>query len=64
MKRTLFILSVAALAFVGCNKESGKDQVKPLDATLEFKDASLKLVYGEPVTVEATAITENKKKKL
>ena len=58
MKRTLFILSVAALAFVGCNKESGKDQVKPLDATLEFKDASLKLVYGEPVTVEATAITE------
>ena len=58
MKRTLFILSVAALAFVGCNKENGKDQVKPLDATLEFKYATLELVYGEPVTVEATAVTE------
>ena len=58
MKRTLFILSVAALAFVGCNKENGKDQVKPLDATREFKDATLELVYGEPVTVEATAVTE------
>ena len=58
MKKSLVILSVAALAFVGCNKNGGNDKIKPLDATLEFKDASVELVYGEPTTIEATAVTE------
>ncbi len=59
MKKSLFILSIAALAFVGCNKENGKDQVKPLDATLEFVEPSIELTYGEPSTIEATVVTKS-----
>ena len=59
MKKSLFYLSLAALLFVGCNKNAGEDNtVKPLDVTLEFAQESLELVYGEPTTVEATAVTE------
>ena len=59
MKKSLFYLSIAALLFVGCNKNAGEDNtVKPLDVTLEFAQESLELVYGEPTTVEATAVTE------
>ncbi|MGM9788406.1 MAG: hypothetical protein ACI3ZF_05850 [Candidatus Cryptobacteroides sp.] len=59
MKKTLFIFSLAALVLVGCNKNAGEDNtVKPLDATVEFAEASLSLVYGEPVTVAATVVTE------
>ena len=46
MKKSLVILSVAALAFVGCNKNGGNDTIKPIDATLGFNDASVELVYG------------------
>lgn len=59
MKKSLLILSLAALVMVGCNKNPGEDNtVKPLDVTLEFAQESLDLVYGEPTVVEATAVTE------
>lgn len=57
MKKTLFALAAMALAFVSCNKEGGKDTVKPLDANLTFAQESIELVYGEPATIAATIET-------
>lgn len=54
MKKTLFVFAAMALALVSCNKEEGDKQAKPLDATLEFAQASVELVYAEPTTINAT----------
>lgn len=58
MKKTLFVLSIAALVFASCDKNGENGKLKPLDATLEFEVPSVELVYGEPATISAVAVTE------
>ena len=45
MKKTLFVLSIAALVFASCDKNGENGKLKPLDATLEFEVPSVELVY-------------------
>ena len=58
MKKTLFAVAAMALLAVSCNKESGKDQVKPLDATFTLTtELSEALPYGQPTVLSGTAVT-------
>lgn len=58
MKKTLFAVAAMALLAVSCNKESGKDQVKPLDATFTLTtELSEALPYGQPTELSGTAVT-------
>ena len=58
MKKTLFAVAALALLAVSCNKESGKDQVKPLDATFTLTtELSEALPYGQPTELSGTAVT-------
>ena len=58
MKKTLFAVAAMTLLAVSCNKESGKDQVKPLDATFTLTtELSEALPYGQPTELSGTAVT-------
>ena len=58
MKKTLFAVAAMALLAVSCNKESGKDQVKPLEATFTLTtELSEALPYGQPTVLSGTAVT-------
>ena len=48
MKKTLFVLSIAALVFASCDKNGENGKLKPLDATLEFEVPSVELVRQFP----------------
>ena len=58
MKKTLFAVAVMALLSVSCNKETGNEQVKPLDATFTLStELSEALPYGQPTVISGTAVT-------
>ena len=58
MKKTLFAVAAMALLAVSCNKETGNEQVKPLDATFTLTtELSEALPYGQPTVISGTAVT-------
>ena len=58
MKKTLFAVAVMELLSVSCNKETGNEQVKPLDATFTLStELSEALPYGQPTVISGTAVT-------
>lgn len=62
MKKTLFALAAMALVAMSCNKDGGDDsKATPLDATFTLTtDLTEALPYGQPTTLEGTAVTEAK----
>lgn len=62
MKKTLFALAAMALVAMSCNKDGGDDsKATPLDATFTLTtELTEALPYGQPTTLEGTAVTEAK----